>query len=158
MRKRKIQSHTCDNNESSSDNAMNQLVYDVQNENDKNVTKESQSENFSVQNQHDNSKTNGADANQSVHKRENSTEYEKSSNPVPKKKVTEKTRAKTEKRPPHHIRYSIGNHTSERNDDRVRCKMEGCKYKSNIKCVKCNVHLCANNRNCFDDFHNIDKS
>lgn len=66
-----------------------------------------------------------------------------------------KSRANTEKRPPNQIRYSSGNHTPETGDKRVRCKMEGCRYKSNVKCVECNVHLCINNRNCFNNFHEL---
>lgn len=75
-----------------------------------------------------------------------------------KKNPEKKTRARTEKRPPNQIRYSSGNHTKETTDVRVRCKMEKCKYKSNIMCAKCNVHLCATTRDCFADFHNIEKS
>ena len=35
-----------------------------------------------------------------------------------------------------------------------RCKMEGCKRQSCIKCKKCDVFLClTNKRNCFKAFH-----
>lgn len=74
------------------------------------------------------------------------------------KTTAKKERAKTEKRPPNQIRFSSGNHSAETGDRRIRCKMEKCPYKSNVKCVKCNVHLCVNKRNCFADFHNIDTS
>lgn len=63
-------------------------------------------------------------------------ESKKSSKAVPTQK---KSRAKTEKRPPNRIRYSDEVHSLEIGDDRVRCKMEGCRYKSTVKCVICSV-------------------
>lgn len=36
----------------------------------------------------------------------------------------------------------------------VRCKYEGCKLRSPVKCIKCNVHLCFTKRNeCFRLYH-----
>lgn len=75
-----------------------------------------------------------------------------------KKPMANKQRSKTEKRPSNQIRYSSGHHTAEAGDERVRCKLEKCPYKSYVKCIKCNVHLCVNKRNCFADFHNINAS
>ena len=38
--------------------------------------------------------------------------------------------------------------------DRQRCKEEGCVARSNIKCPKCQMHLCLNrDRNCYQSFH-----
>lgn len=72
---------------------------------------------------------------------------------IPKKK-----RAKTEKRPLHHIRYGNSIHTQENTENRKRCKMEKCIFKSYIKCSECDVHLCANKRTCFNDFHSINRN
>ena len=39
-------------------------------------------------------------------------------------------------------------------DVRRMCKNPGCNGKTNVKCIKCDVNLCLNNRNnCFLDFH-----
>ena len=39
-------------------------------------------------------------------------------------------------------------------DNRKLCKLPGCKGKVNYFCIKCNVHLCCNNKqNCFLIFH-----
>ena len=39
-------------------------------------------------------------------------------------------------------------------DNRKFCKLPGCKEKVNYFCIKCNVHLCCNNKqNCFLIFH-----
>lgn len=36
----------------------------------------------------------------------------------------------------------------------IRCKYEGCKLRSPVKCTKCNVHLCFTKRNeCFRLYH-----
>lgn len=38
--------------------------------------------------------------------------------------------------------------------ERERCKLQGCKGKSRVKCSKCKVHLCCNsNKNCFLNYH-----
>jgi hypothetical protein len=37
----------------------------------------------------------------------------------------------------------------------TRCKYEGCKGRTHVNCIKCNVHLCFTTKNnCFFDFHN----
>ena len=36
----------------------------------------------------------------------------------------------------------------------ARCRREGCRFKTRIKCTKCGVFLCTTSgRNCFKDFH-----
>lgn len=65
---------------------------------------------------------------------------------------------KTEKRPDHFIRYDQLSHFPEidENSIAVRCKKEGCTFKTNVFCVKCKVHLCfIKGRNCFRCFHDL---
>lgn len=48
------------------------------------------------------------------------------------------------------------NHWPEWKSDRQRCRMVGCKQKSQIYCQKCKCYLCLNkDRNCFTQFHTI---
>ncbi len=38
--------------------------------------------------------------------------------------------------------------------ERQRCKKDGCNARSNVKCKKCQMHLCLNkDRNCFELYH-----
>lgn len=65
-----------------------------------------------------------------------------------------------EKRPFHKMRYDNIGHLPEV-DKRVinsstRCKLEGCRGKSTIYCLKCSVHLCVKpGKNCFKEFHTL---
>lgn len=46
------------------------------------------------------------------------------------------------------------NHWPDWKTDRQRCKLEGCKQKSQVMCEKCSCYLCFNkDRNCFKNFH-----
>lgn len=52
------------------------------------------------------------------------------------------------------MRYDGMQHLPKWSENRLRCKLESCSVKSNIFCVKCNVHLCMNkNNNCFLEYH-----
>lgn len=66
-----------------------------------------------------------------------------------------KKRNKTEKKPSDEMRYDKIEHFPEmQNCVPVRCKKEGCHFKSRAFCIKCKVHLCLSpGRNCFKDFH-----
>ena len=41
------------------------------------------------------------------------------------------------------------------NNNKLRCKKEGCGAKTHVYCKKCNVHLCfvVHKKNCFTDYH-----
>ncbi|KAG5881325.1 hypothetical protein JTB14_020278 [Gonioctena quinquepunctata] len=69
--------------------------------------------------------------------------------PIPVKK-------KFEARPFIEMRYDGYNHipiVDERKEN-SRCKLEGCKNKTHMLCIKCKVHLCLmKGRNCFSKFH-----
>lgn len=69
--------------------------------------------------------------------------------------VQSKVRAQTEKRPCHSVRYDGNGHTMAKSKVRQRCKKEGCQLKTYRMCIKCGVHLCASERNCFENFHKI---
>lgn len=64
-------------------------------------------------------------------------------------------RAPREVRPSHNVRYDQKNHSIIKTSGRTRCKYEGCSCLSQFMCSKCNVHLCYENRNCAEKFHNI---
>lgn len=73
---------------------------------------------------------------------------ENSGTPVP--------RAKSEKRPKNSMRYDGKGHLPifDKNSYASRCKNEDCKFKTNMECIKCKVHLCCTReRNCFTEFH-----
>lgn len=56
--------------------------------------------------------------------------------------------------PPVEVAGDGFNHWPEWKTDRQRCKMEGCKQKSQVMCKKCRCYLCFNkDRNCFINFH-----
>lgn len=54
------------------------------------------------------------------------------------------------------IQYDGGGHFPDHDDkpSKSRCKMDGCKEKTHVCCVRCKVHLCfVKNRNCFLKYH-----
>lgn len=62
----------------------------------------------------------------------------------------------TEKKPTNVTRFDQSGHfpVLERVGNSVRCKKEGCRYKTFVSCYKCKVHLCLiKDRNCFKKFH-----
>lgn len=75
-----------------------------------------------------------------------------------KSNVPIKRKSKTERRPDNKIRYDKMKHFPDsRKFSTTRCKMEGCRSKSAIFCIKCKVHLCVKmGRNCFRKFHTLD--
>lgn len=61
-----------------------------------------------------------------------------------------------EERPPQAVRYNNTGHYPEVDGKQhgSRCKLEHCKLKSNVYCIKCGVHLCLKSgHNCFHHFH-----
>lgn len=38
--------------------------------------------------------------------------------------------------------------------NQMKCRNPGCKGKSRVRCIKCDLYLCFQNRNCFYEFHN----
>ncbi|KAK3882873.1 hypothetical protein Pcinc_012742 [Petrolisthes cinctipes] len=58
-------------------------------------------------------------------------------------------------RPLMDIRLDKVGHFPEVKNPRLYCKRLGCKGRTNIRCIKCNVNLCLNEKNnCFLQFHN----
>ena len=58
--------------------------------------------------------------------------------------------------PPQVVRSNQANHLPQAEDlsTAQRCRKEGCKGRSRIKCIKCDIFLCIlKERNCFRDFH-----
>lgn len=46
-------------------------------------------------------------------------------------------------------------HLPEYTDSQMRCRKEGCRMKSTVKCKCCDIYLClVKGRNCFTEFHN----
>ena len=65
-----------------------------------------------------------------------------------------KTSNATHPIPQKDIRLDNIGHLPAVSDNRKLCKLPGCKGKVNYFCIKCNVHLCCNNKqNCFLIFH-----
>lgn len=63
---------------------------------------------------------------------------------------------RNEVRPPKDMRLSTIQHMPghDDNNNASRCKLEGCKGKSRVFCITCDVHLCLNKgKNCFQLFH-----
>ncbi|KAK3895427.1 hypothetical protein Pcinc_000878 [Petrolisthes cinctipes] len=58
-------------------------------------------------------------------------------------------------RPLMDVRLDKVGHFPEVRNPRLYCKRLGCKGRTNIRCIKCNVNLCLNMRNnCYLQFHN----
>lgn len=71
---------------------------------------------------------------------------------------SKRSKSEREVRRKHHIRYDNISHLPgmEKCVEATRCKYEGCKFRSHVFCMKCNVHLCLQpDRNCFQLFHSL---
>ncbi|CAM1298221.1 Uncharacterised protein r2_g777 [Pycnogonum litorale] len=53
------------------------------------------------------------------------------------------------------VRFDQHGHFPEGKSDakQSRCRMEGCKSRSRVRCTKCNIYLCIFGNNCFLKFH-----
>lgn len=70
--------------------------------------------------------------------------------------IPSKKRPGSEQRPYEEVVFDSIGHLAHHDDRKLptRCKKVGCDNKTHIMCLKCNVHLCINNRrNCFSEFH-----
>lgn len=70
--------------------------------------------------------------------------------------VTDKKHGKITKKPPNEIRYDRTDHLPavRENKSRNKCRLEGCKLKTNNYCIKCHMYLCIKEKNnCFVAFH-----
>ena len=57
-------------------------------------------------------------------------------------------------RPQSDVRFDQIGHFPEVKNPRLYCKRLGCKGRTNVRCIKCNVNLCLNEKNnCFLQFH-----
>lgn len=66
-------------------------------------------------------------------------------------------RAKYEKKPDESIRFDQIAHFPDKTVNWTFCKT-GCGFKTNLRCKKCDVHLCImSDRNCYEDFHVLKK-
>ncbi|XP_049520990.1 piggyBac transposable element-derived protein 3 [Dermacentor silvarum] len=66
-----------------------------------------------------------------------------------------KKRGKVTALPPDDVRYDLTGHFPEHQmlGSHNRCRNPGCSGKSRVKCLKCGIFLCLQNRNCFLKFH-----
>ncbi|KAH9384289.1 hypothetical protein HPB48_026282 [Haemaphysalis longicornis] len=64
-------------------------------------------------------------------------------------------RGKVTALPPDDVRYDMMRHFPEQQklESHNRCRNPGCSAKSRVKCLKCGIFLCLQNRNCFLEFH-----
>ncbi|KAH9374984.1 hypothetical protein HPB48_007850 [Haemaphysalis longicornis] len=64
-------------------------------------------------------------------------------------------RGKVTALPPDDVRYNMTGHFPEHQKlgSHNRCGNPGCSGKSRVKCLKCGIFLCLQNRNCVMDFH-----
>lgn len=62
---------------------------------------------------------------------------------------------KKEPLPHEETRKDLIGHLPMYNNNKLRCKKEGCGAKTHVYCKKCNVHLCfvVHKKNCFTDYH-----
>ncbi|XP_040066395.1 piggyBac transposable element-derived protein 2-like [Ixodes scapularis] len=69
---------------------------------------------------------------------------------------TVKKRTKVIPLPPNEVRYDMTGHFPEhvKLKFQMKCRNPHCNGKSRVKCTKCHVFLCLQNKNCFLDFHN----
>lgn len=70
--------------------------------------------------------------------------------------TTKKQNRQIDQRPFDEVRFDHTDHlpTFDNCEFPIRCKFEGCKLRSRVKCTKCNVHLCFTIRNeCFRLYH-----
>lgn len=64
-------------------------------------------------------------------------------------------RSKVTPLPPDEVRYDQVGHfpQHEKLPSQMKCRYPGCGGKSRVRCLKCDVFLCLQNRNCFLAFH-----
>lgn len=56
--------------------------------------------------------------------------------------------------PPMAKRLHAANHLPDMSTKQMRCRYDGCRRKTTVACINCNIHLCLTaNRNCFKEFH-----
>ncbi|CAH0401630.1 unnamed protein product [Chilo suppressalis] len=78
------------------------------------------------------------------------------SSPVNLPVTRKRHRFRTEIRPASEIQYDTVDHLPEydQKKEATRCKNPGCKGKTHVYCLKCEIHLCfTSERNCFPKFH-----
>ncbi|CAG5017496.1 unnamed protein product [Parnassius apollo] len=78
------------------------------------------------------------------------------SSPVNSPVTPKQHRFRTEIRPASEIQYDTVDHLPEydQKKEATRCKNPGCKGKTHVYCLKCEIHLCfTGERNCFRKFH-----
>lgn len=64
------------------------------------------------------------------------------------------TKRKVTALPSDDVLYKMGHFPEHKKlGSHKRCRNPGCSGKSRVKCLKCGVFLCLQNRNCFLDFH-----
>lgn len=86
----------------------------------------------------------------SVSKRGRPSSNERTPDPPMKKR-----RQMSQVRPQKDVRFDQVGHFPEVKNPRLYCKGLGCKGRTNVRCIKCNVNLCLNEKNnCFLKFHN----
>ncbi|GFX96327.1 piggyBac transposable element-derived protein 3 [Trichonephila clavipes] len=58
--------------------------------------------------------------------------------------------------PVNDVRYDRTGHFPEhvKRENQMKCRLPGCPGKSRVRCIKCDLYLCLQNRNCFFEFHN----
>lgn len=74
---------------------------------------------------------------------------------------TKKQTRQIDQKPFEEVRFDHTDHipTFKNCEYPIRCKFEGCKLRSPVKCIKCNVHLCFTKRNeCFRLYHTKESS
>ncbi|XP_050714265.1 piggyBac transposable element-derived protein 3-like isoform X2 [Eriocheir sinensis] len=77
-----------------------------------------------------------------------------SSSPTTDDKPQKKRKQLSQVRPQNDLRLDKIGHFPEVKNPRLYCKRLGCKGRTNIRCIKCNVNLCLNDKNnCFLQFH-----
>ncbi|CAI6372531.1 unnamed protein product [Macrosiphum euphorbiae] len=79
-----------------------------------------------------------------------------SNSPSPLSTPVRKRVRDIDQRPCEEVRFDHIDHlpTNDNSNYPVRCKNEGCKLRSPVKCTKCGVHLCYTKRNeCFRLYH-----
>ncbi|GFY09414.1 piggyBac transposable element-derived protein 3 [Trichonephila clavipes] len=58
--------------------------------------------------------------------------------------------------PVNDVRYDRTGHFPEhvKRENQMKCRLPGFPGKSRVRCIKCDLYLCLQNRNCFFEFHN----
>ena len=77
-----------------------------------------------------------------------------SSSPTTDNPPQKKSKQFSQVRPHNNLRLDKVGHFPEVKNPRLYSKRPGCKGRTNIRCIKCNVNLCLNDKNnCFLQFH-----